>query len=92
MTKISTVETVKTAKILYTVYAHEQHLIIHKAPKEKKGRQVGALHTDGGSHLQTGPGTEPYLGQLGDLLAHLQVQVLGIFHSDAGLEGDAAGC
>lgn len=36
--------------------------------------------------------TEPYLGQLGDLLAHLQVQVLGIFHSDAGLEGHAAGC
>lgn len=34
---------------------------------------------------------EPYLRQLGDLLAHLQVKVLGIFHSDAGLEGHAAG-
>lgn len=38
------------------------------------------------------PDRQPYLGQLGDLLAHFQVQVLGIFHSDPGLEGHAAGC
>lgn len=47
---------------------------------------MASSHTDGGLTCR------PHLRQLGDLLAHLQVQVLGIFHSDAGLEGHGAGC
>lgn len=51
-----------------------------------RGRTAHARRGGGGSG-----GFGPHLGQLGDLLAHLQVQVLGVLHGHAGLEGHGAG-
>lgn len=53
--------------------------------------QAASIQVKKGGQLTHGT-RRPHLRQLGDLLAHLQVQVLGVFHSDAGLEGHGAGC